>query len=159
MRSSPHGLHSLLGRRNRAHLTAASTLSQLRRAGSKRVDGVLDLAAEIGARKRVLVHHLAAPLAVPSQLVQRAFWPRLLDHQTHCVCEPHWVVRRICWQKEYVAFVDVDVSEGLGGVIIVCVVVFDYFEEHTPFVLVEELWRRVDVVVGPRIGPADDHDC
>lgn len=33
----------------------------------------------------------------------------------------------------------------------------DYLEQHGPAVLVEELRRRVDVVVCSRVGTADDH--
>ena len=61
-------------------------------------------------------------------------------------------MRDVARQQEQLALVDVDVAELAGGGL-------DGFEQHAAGVLVEEFGRRVDVVVGARVGAADDHDC
>lgn len=119
------------------------------------IHGLLDLRAQIGAMEALLVHLASATLAVPPQLVHAALRPRLLQHDAHRVGEADRVVRHVGRQQEHLALVDVDVAEGLGGGVVLPI---DDLEQHAPLVLVEPLGRGVDVVVGARVGPADDHD-
>lgn len=62
-------------------------------------------------------------------------------------------MRRVRGQQEQRALVDRDVPDL--RITRRCSV--DRLEQHRPAVLVEELRRRVDVEVGARVGPADDH--
>lgn len=45
-----------------------------------------------------------------------------------------------------------------GGGVVVVVVDSDGFQQHRPAILVEEFRRGINVVVGARVGAADDHD-
>lgn len=49
---------------------------------------------------------------------------------------------------------DGDINEGVR-----CCGRVDCFEEHGAFVLVEEFWGRVDVVVCSGVGAAENHYC
>lgn len=60
-------------------------------------------------------------------------------------------MRHVARQQKQLALVDVDVAELVGAGL-------DGLEQHAAAVLVEELGRRVDVIVGAGVGAADDHD-
>lgn len=104
--------------------------------------------------KRRLMHFVSTALTIPPQSIQAALWPFLLQHNPNCILEPHWVMWRIRWQEEHVAFVDTYIAELLSGG---KGVVHD-LEEHGAFMLVEPFGGLVDVVICALIGAADDHD-
>jgi hypothetical protein len=101
-----------------------------------------------------LVNFLSATLTVPSQAIHAVRRPLLLQHNSHCVLEPHGVMRRVGWKQKHIALVYVDVAKLLGsreGIV-------NDFEQHRAFVLIEPFGGFVNVVVCALIWAADDHD-
>lgn len=88
--------------------------------------------------------------AVPPHAVEGVWRTTLLEDDADGVGEADGVVGGVGGQQEHVALADDDVAE---------LAVVDDFEHHGALVLVEPLWRLVDVVVGSGVGPADDLDC
>ncbi|EFE39113.1 hypothetical protein TRV_06198, partial [Trichophyton verrucosum HKI 0517] len=120
---------------------------------SKVVDDAVQLGAQVGADKALLPDDALALPAVPAQRVFGTLGPGYLQHHAHRVREPDGRVRGVGRQEIERALVDGDVLEGRragGGV--------DHLDHDRALVLVEELRRAVDVVVGPGIGPAHHHD-
>lgn len=96
-----------------------------------------------------LVNLVPATLAVPSQAIDHIVRPALLDDETNRVGETNRVMGSVAGEEEHVALTDDDVAE--------CAIVDD-LKHHGTLVLVEPLRSLVNMVVGPGVGTADDHD-
>ena len=149
-RRCPHLLHDIRLRLDITDLTALPALPRLL-IRLKLLHRLLDLRPQIRAMETLLMHFRPTVLAEPHQAIQTPLRPRLLDHHSHRIREPHGIMRNVPGQQEELPFVDVDVFELVCGRL-------DSFEEHAAFVLVEEFRGRVQVVVGTRVGTADNHD-
>jgi hypothetical protein len=120
---------------------------------SKLLHYLLDLRPEISAYKALLPYNVATLPAVPLHDINGIRCSRLLHHHTHRILETDGAVWRIRRQQEDRAFVDGDILKCRWRRR--CVY---RLEQHRTPVLVEELWRGVDVVVCSCVGPANDHD-
>lgn len=92
---------------------------------------------------------LAAVLAIPPQAIQTTFRSGLLNDNADGIREPHGIMRCIRRQQEQLSLIDVNVLE---------LALLHRLQQHATFVLVEELGRLVDVVVGASVGAADNHN-
>ena len=126
---------------------------------------LLELRPQVRAMEARLVHQLTAVLTVPAQPVDGACRPRLLQHNADRVLEADGIVRRIRWKQEHLLLVNVDVTEAeLRIDDLVCLVRMRGrregggmdLQQHSPLVLIEPLWRLVDMVVSSGVRPADD---
>lgn len=146
-RGRSHLLHYLRLRCNVTCLTAVATLPLLR-VFFEGVYRFFYLCSKIGAVKACLMDLLAAILTVPPQPIQAALRARLLENHTNSVGESYGVVRCVCGKEEELAFIDIDVFEFT---------ILHRLEQHAAFVLVEELGRLVDMVVGSSVWTTHDH--
>jgi len=149
MRTRPHLLHNLWLGLNITNLPTLPTRPRLL-IFSKAIHRILNLTPQIRTHKTLLMHHTPTTPTIPPEPIFLTLRSRLLNHHTHSICKPNWIMRCISRQEKDFAFVDVDVAEGA--------VWGDGFEEHATAVLVEEFGGAVDVVVCSCVGPADDHD-
>lgn len=93
-------------------------------------------------------------LAIPPHDVNRLCWSCLLQHDPDRVREAHWIMRCIRRKQVKTVLVDRNIDELVRRFRRV-----DGLQEHATFVLVEELGRLIDVIVGAGVRPADNHDC
>ncbi|KAI7165236.1 3-hydroxyanthranilate [Hortaea werneckii] len=90
----------------------------------------------------------ASFICVPRLPIHTALRTRLLKHHTYSVGESYWVVWRVGGKEEELAFIDIDVFKFA---------ILHRLEQHAAFILVEELRRLVDMVVGSSIWTTHDH--
>ena len=94
--------------------------------------------------KRCLMDDFSTILAVPSQAVPAALWPRLLENKAHRVRKANGIVWCVGWQQEHLSFSDRYVTKD--------VVFLDNLQQHRSAVLIEPFCCLVDMVVRPGIG-------
>lgn len=94
-----------------------------------------------------------ALFAVPPHMIYRVRRPRLLKHNPDGIRKSHRIVRGVGRQQVQRVLMDGHVDEAVRRARRV-----DRLEQHGALVLVEELGRLVDVVVGARVRPAHHHD-
>src|SRR5262249_40145685 len=109
----------------------------------------LELLAQVDQVKFRIVNGCAALLAIPAHVVVRFLSPFVLDNQTDRIRGPLRRMGNPGWEQKNIALPDRNLAR---------LAVFHDSEHDVAFELVEELFTRVDMIIGALIWAADDHD-
>ena len=115
----------------------------------KPIEHTLELRFNIVQNEALFIEQAVAAFAIPLQAVEFTRASLALNHQTDAVSRAHRVMRHVRRQKQYVTGSKPMIDDASR---------FNRAQSHGALELVEELFRRIDVEVFARVGPANDHD-